>query len=236
MLDPVEHAKTYPFPSPDHGFIYEAGCWRPLGTEGFDGAGRTPVLAAGSNQSPEQLIRKYGHLPDLGAIPAERGVLHDFDVVYAAHLAGYGSLPATFQHSKGTIVQVFVLWMTENQLARMHETERNYTYDHLADIRIDYDDGRLGSEAYAYTSKVGCYAHDRGCVALNEIPARNRVFPERGQTAALEMVRDRLAPGMALDDFVRQHIDDESVRADRSKALGEVAVPAAYQRRVLLEL
>jgi hypothetical protein len=49
-------------------------------------------------------------------------------------------------------------------------------------------------------------------------------------------VRDRLAPGRALDDFIRQHIDDETVRADRSKALGEGAVPAAYQRRVLLDL
>ena len=235
MLDPVAHAKSYPFPSPDHGFVYEAGRWRKLEAN-FDRSGRTPVLAAGSNQSPEQLIRKYGHLPDLGAIPAERGVLHDFDVVYAAHLAGYGSLPATFQHSPGTIVQVFVLWMAENQLVRMHETEHNYTYDHLADIRIDYDDGRLDPEAYAYTSKVGCYAQDGGCVALSEIPARNRVFPERGQTEALEMVRDRLAPGRALDEFIRQHIDDEAIRADRSKALGEGAVPAAYQRRVLLEL
>lgn len=236
MLDPVAHAKSYPFPSPGHGFVYEAGAWRRLDDGNFDRTGRTPVLAAGSNQSPEQLIRKYGHLPDLGAIPAERGVLHDFDVVYAAHLAGYGSLPATFQHSKGTIVQVFVLWMADNQLVRMHETEQNYTYDHLADIRIDYDDGGLGSEGWAYTSKVGCYAQDGLCVALSEIPARNRVFPERGQTEALEMVRDRLAPGRALDDFIRQHIDDETVRADRSKALGEGAVPAAYQRRVLLDL
>ena len=236
MNDPVAHAKSYPFPSPGHGFVYEAGAWRRLGDDGFDRTGRTPVLAAGSNQSPEQLIRKYGHLPDLGAIPAERGVLHDFDVVYAAHLAGYGSLPATFQHSPGTIVRVFVLWMADNQLARMHETEHNYTYDHLAGIRIDYDGGGRGDEAWAYTSKVGCFAHDGGCVALSEIAAENRVFPQRGQTAALEMVRDRLAPGMALDDFIRQHIDDGTLRAERSKALGEGAIPASYARRMLLDL
>ena len=236
MKDTVAHAKSYPFPSPDHGFVYEAGAWRRLDDYGFDRTGRTPVLAAGSNQSPEQLIRKYGHLPDLGAIPAERGVLHDFDVVYAAHLAGYGSLPATFQHSPGTIVRVFVLWMADNQLARMHETERNYTYDHLTNVRIDFESGVTSNEAYAYTSKVGCYSHDGMCIALEEIAAENRVFPVRGQTAALEMLRDRLAPGRPLDEFIREHIDDEAVRGARSNAMGEGAIPAAYQRRTLMEL
>ena len=37
-------------------------------------------------------------------------------------------------------------------------------------------------------------------------------------------------------DIIRQHIDDESIRTERSKVLGEGAVLAAYQRRVLLEL
>ncbi len=236
MTDPVAHAKSYPFPSPDHCFVYEAGAWRRLDDYGFDRADRTPVLAAGSNQSPEQLARKYGNLPELGPIPAERGVLHDFDVVYAAHLAGYGSLPATFQHSPGTRVRVFVLWMTEPQLARMHETERNYTYDQLAGIRLEFDSGASADEAYAYTSKVGCYSHEGACIALAEIEAEGRVFVARRQAEALEMARDRLEPGMPLDDFIRGHIDDEQVRIRRTAAIREGAIPALYQRRALLEL
>lgn len=236
MKDPVRHAKSYPFPSPDHCFVYEAGAWRKLDDYEFDRTGRTPVLAAGSNQSPEQLIRKYGHLPEIGSIPAERGMLHDFDVVYAAHLTRYGSLPATFQHSPGTVVRVFVLWMTEPQLARMHETEGNYTYDHLTNVRIDFDSGASSDEAFAYTSKVGCYAHDGTCIALAEIAAENRVFPARGQIAALEMVRDRLAPGTPLDEFILGHLDDDLIHGERSKAIGEGAIPAGYQRRALLEL
>ena len=236
MQDKIAHAKSYPFPSPDHGFVYEAGDWRKLDDYDFDRSGRTPVLAAGSNQSPEQLIRKYGHLPDIGYIPAERGVLHDFAVVYAAHLTGYGSLPATFQHSPGTIVRVFVLWMTEKQLARMHETEGNYTYDHLTGVTIEFDSGARSTEAYAYTSKVGCYSDEGECIALAEIVAENRVFPAREQVAALEMIRDRLAPGTPLDEFIRQHLDDRLVHGERSKAIGEGAIPAGYQRRALLEL
>jgi hypothetical protein len=236
MTDPVAHAKSYPFPAPDHCFVYEAGAWRKLDDYGFERTGRTPVLAAGSNQSPEQLIRKYGHLREIGPIPAERGMLHDFDVVYAAHLAGYGSLPATFQRSPGTIVRVFVLWMTAAQLARMHETEGNYSYDHLTGIRVDFDSGATADEAFAYSSKVGCYSQDGQCIALAEIAAENRVFVAKRQTGALEMIRDRLEPGKPLDEFIRDHIDDDLVRDARSKALGERAIPALYQRRALLEL
>ena len=118
MADPVEHAKAYPFYIPDHCYLYEEGGWRRLDDRLFNADGRVPVLAAGSNQSPDQLARKYGHMPGIGPIPAQRGRLHDFDVVYAAHLARYGSVPATFQHSPGTIVIVFVLWLTAPQVAQ----------------------------------------------------------------------------------------------------------------------
>src|SRR5690606_17003915 len=144
------------------------GQWQRLPAGPLDTTGRVPVLAAGSNQSPEQLARKYGHLPEIGAIPAQRGRLHDFDVVYAAHLARYGSVPATFQHAPGTAVTVFVLWLTERQLVRMHETEGNYCYDHLYDVRVDLDAGGTLWEAFAYSSKVGCLAHAGSCIAIAE--------------------------------------------------------------------
>jgi hypothetical protein len=119
-LDRIRHAKSYPFPAPSHCFEYEAGAWRRLDDHSFDRNGRAPVLAAGSNQSSEQLIRKYGHMADIGIIPAQRGRLADFDCVYAAYMSSYGSVPATFQRSPGTVVTVFVLWLTEAQLVRMH--------------------------------------------------------------------------------------------------------------------
>ena len=75
MNDPVGHAKAYPFPAPEHSYLYEDGGWHRL-DHGFETADRTPVLAAGSNQSPEQLARKYTHMPDIGPIPAQRGRLH----------------------------------------------------------------------------------------------------------------------------------------------------------------
>jgi hypothetical protein len=238
VFDPVQHAKSYPFSPPDHGFLYEGGDWERLDPGRFDderleGEGRVPVLAAGSNQSPAQLKRKYGHLADAGMIPARRGVLHEFDVVYAAHLTGYGSVPATFQRSPGTAVTVFVLWLDEPQLARMHETEGNYTYDHLHGIRITLDSGAPMEQAFAYSSKSGCLNHGGACVSLREIPATGRRFQEFGQVAALALLRDRFAPGVELDDFVRQHLDDRAVHQLRTSRMGEDALPAAFARRTI---
>jgi hypothetical protein len=235
LLDPVVHAKSYPFPAPDHCFLYEAGGWRRLDCA-VDRAGRVPVLAAGSNQSPEQLARKYGAIADIGPIPAQRARLADFDVVYAAHLASYGSVPATFQHSPGTAVTVFVLWLSERQLARMHETEGNYTYDHLAGVRIALDTGGTLIEAYAYSSKVGCLNHQGGCVSLAAIGAHNRRFPALTQAEMLAAVCERLAPGTAVDDFIRAHVGDKDLRVARSAALRAGALPALYPRRIVLEL
>jgi len=233
--DPVSHAKAYPFPAPHHSYLYEAGGWKPLST-GFQTADRAPVLAAGSNQSPEQLARKYGAMPNIGSIPAQLGALRDFDVVYAAHLSGYGSVPATFQHSPGTIVTVFVLWLTGSQLDRMHETEGNYSYDRLEALRLELDGGTALPAAYAYTSKIGCLSHEGGCVSLAEIAAHNRQFPAMTQAGMQAVIRDRLAPGIALDSFIEQHVTDPAIHRERCTHLADGALSVAYRRRTVLTL
>ena len=240
MFDPILHAKSYPFSPPDHCFLYQGGDWERLDHGRLDDGrleaeGRVPVLAAGSNQSPAQLKRKYGNLADAGIIPARRGRLHDFDVVYAAHLTAYGSVPATFQHSPGTAVVVFVLWLDEPQLARMHETEGNYTYDHLTGIRVTLDSGAEMSRAFAYSSKSGCLNHGGSCIGLQEIPASGRRFEAFGQVEALTLMRDRFAPSEEVDRFVRQHLDDRDVHQHRTRAMGEDALPATFDRRTIAE-
>jgi len=235
MSDPVSHAKAYPFPAPDHSFLYEAGGWRQLGAE-FETEGRVPVLAAGSNQSPEQLARKYGAMPDIGSIPAQRGMLHNFDVVYAAHLAGYGSVPATFQYSPGTVVTAFVLWLTEPQLARMHETEGNYSYDRIEGVLLLLDGGGVLTTADAYTSKIGCLAHIGNCVSLAEISAENRLYQPMSQSEIQAVIRDRLAPGAELDAFIHQTVSDPDTHRERSSQLGEGALSVTYRRHTIAEL
>lgn len=231
--DRIAHAKSYPFSIPGHSFIYDRGAVTHAGADPVDTSGRTPVLAAGSNQSPDQLHRKFGHLPETGTIPAQRGRLRDFDVVYAAHLSSYGSVPATFQSSPGTAVTVFVLWLDDRQLARMHETEGNYTYDRLTGIAVETDDGAVLDDVFAYSSKVGCLNVGNACISLAEIPAEGRRYDALSQTEIQAHVRDRLHAGVALDIFIRAHLEDDALRRQRSAALGGDALPLAFRRSTI---
>lgn len=236
MKKTVRHALSYPFPAPDHSYLFEEGDWQKCDAARVDRSDRVPVLAAGSNQSPEQLARKYAGFSDIGPILAQRGSLADFDVVYAAHLAGYGSLPATFQASPGTRVTVFVLWLNEAQLARMHETEGNYFYDCLSGIDVRFDEGGSLTEAFAYTARTGCFRHDNAPVALAEIAAGGRVFRRCTQIEAQSLARDQFAPGMAIEEFIAGTIENADLRRARAAALAANAIPPDFARRTLLDL
>ncbi len=235
VSDPVQHAKNYPFAIPDHSFLFEGGTARRLGNDPVDRTARVPVLAAGSNQSPEQLARKYSAFGGT-TIVADRGTLRDFDVVYAAHLSSYGSVPATFQGSAGTSVTVFVLWLDEHQLARMHETEGNYTYDQLGDIFVTLDNGDVLSEAFAYSARVGCLNVGGEPIGLSEIPATGRQFRALSQPEIQSRMRDRLSPNENLDEFIRSHLEDVSVRQARSNEIAKDALALEFDRTIILSL
>jgi hypothetical protein len=86
---------------------------------------RVPVLAIGSDAAPEQLARKFIHAGLIAdpLIPVLRARLHDFDVVHASCITAHGSVPATLWRSPGTVVDVFVAFLSPVQLSRMHETD-----------------------------------------------------------------------------------------------------------------
>ena len=234
MNDPVAHAKTYPFPVPGRSYVFRNGTPHDLDDHGFDRTGRTPVLAAGSNQSHEQLARKYSVLPGHVEIPIQRGLLDDFDSVYAAHLAGYGSVPSTFHPSLGTRVTTYVLWLDDAQLNWMHETERNYTYDRLDGIRVEIEGvGEIIDRAFAYTAVVGCLNVNGAPVALAEISAEGRILRAMSQPDMLDHVRGRLGPDVHLDTFIQAHIEDEALRRERTLALSSDSLPLVFERTVL---
>lgn len=234
MNDQVAHAKTYPFPVPGRSYVFRNGTPHDLEDHGFDRTDRTPVLAAGSNQSHEQLARKYSVLPGHVEIPIQRGLLDGFDSVYAAHLAGYGSVPSTFCPSPGTRVTTYVLWLDDVQLNRMHETERNYTYDRLDGIRVEIDGaGEIMDTAFAYTAVVGCLSVDGAPVALAEIEAEGRVLRAMSQPEMLDHVRGRLDPDAQLDGFILSHIEDEALRRERTRALSSDSLSLDFERTVL---
>ena len=80
----LHRARNYPYDFPAHSFTYRDGAlgdFEPALTDN-----RTPVLAIGSNQSPQRLAQKFGHDAS-HVIPVQRAQLADFDVVFSAHTA-----------------------------------------------------------------------------------------------------------------------------------------------------
>ncbi len=232
--DPLKRAKSYPYRIPGRSYVLRDGGHEELpdGAPAPDLAGRRPILACGSNQSPERLKIKFeggGH----GPMPVIRASLKDFDSVYSAHFSRYGSVPATLQHAPGTTVTLFVNWLTPAQERRMHESESigfNYDFMRLDGIDLRLEGGLQLDRVYAYVSRRGCILHDGTPIALQAVPAEGRAWRALDQERMLEVARQRLAPQAGLDDFITQTIADEDLRRARTEALEAVAQPFAYGR------
>lgn len=227
-------AKGYPYAAPDGSYLYRDGVHSAL-----DGAvdpallaGRIPVIAHGSNRAPEQLHRKFGHLSgDASAIPVTRAWLAGYDVVYSGHVTRYGSLSATLHEAPGTRVQVYVTWLTEPQLVRMHETEigaGNYGYGRLRGIALAVEGGPLLAEASCYLAVHGCLCDPTQAgapLALAVVPAEARVHRAMDQEGALAVLHQAHHEGLALDAMILAHIKDSERRRRLVTALQATCVP-----------
>lgn len=181
-----------------------------------DVSGRTALLAIGANASPSALAAK---LAGGGEVPSAPAWLAGFDVVYSAHFAPYGAIPATLQHSPGTEVDVRMLWVTDRELDALHPTEGNYRFGRLDGIELRLSDGSRLDAIHAYLSRHGCLRLDGEEVALAAVPARRRRLPALDQRAALERTRSLLAPDRDLATFVSEHVEDPALRARRGERL-----------------
>lgn len=228
----LAHAKAYPFAAPDRSYLFVDGATRPLDRHP-DLAGRTPVIACGSNRAPAHLARKFAHHPNT-VIPVERATLAEFDVVYSAHITRYGSIPATLIPSPGTRVALSLTWLDDRQLAVMHETEgpgENYDYVCLERLALVTEAGHALAAASVYRSRHGALLEGGAPVALAAFTAQGRRFRARDQVAVQRLVHDRLALGAAagsLDRFILESIEDDALRRRRIDDLRADARPLAW--------
>lgn len=228
-----DRAVGYPYSIPDTSYIYHNGEYEVVKEPGdwVDIKGLTPVLAVGSNQSPEQLARKFPGA-DWAPIPVSKVALIDFDTVYSAHITGYGSIAATLFSSPGTTVSLCVNWLDETHLKRMHETElgnENYEFGKLTGINLDFEYGPTMSEISLYHGLRGIYAPDGIPIPLAEVKADNRRHSDMTQRQVLGHIRDRLVPGAGLEDFVREAATDKAVRQSRTEQIGEGCLVFSYE-------
>ena len=224
LPDDIARALGYPYARPAGSFLFSGGKAKDLPPE-MDFRDRVPVLACGSNAAPAQLRRKYGASAD-HRIPVTAARLQDICCSYSAHFSSYGSVAAALHTAPGAISDVHITWLNEQELARMHETEaigQNYRYVKIDGIDLHCAVHGAVQTIHAYVSLRGSLLLDGSPVTLGGIDCRNACYPVMGQQAIQSRLRDSLAPGMDLYDFIRQNITDANIRTDRTARLARQA-------------
>ena len=209
-------AFLYPYDAPDHDFLFGDGIVSPLPRDSIADriAGRTPVLAIGSNRAPVQLARKFSPPHHHENVPVTMGWMAHHDVVYSAHITGYGALPATLAPSPGTRVRMAVTWLTHDQLSHMHVTEAvpaHYRYCQLAGHDVVLDCGVTVDHVGSYQSAMGWVFNGDDVFALSAIKASNRRFATASQWDMIQYMARR-AGMVARPEFVLRLMDDPVFR------------------------
>ena len=211
------------------GYPYDVGrtplLFRPGGTaplpDDWSPGGRVPVMAVGSNRAAGQLARKFAGWSADTEIPVTVAEVVDHDVVYSAHFASYGAVPARLAQAPGVRVEVGITWLTPAQLDRMHKTEgtANYAFQLTGEIEVvDRRVGRLGPVGH-YAGKHPPLRMGGAPLALAAIAAEGRRGPAAHQDTVLGLARDRLDPQAELAAFLRRIVEDDAVRGRLSRQL-----------------
>lgn len=230
----VERAIDYPYEIPERSFVQAGKQTLDLPDNPLLEP-RIPVLAFGSNAAPEVLVRKFEMTDESDTVPVVRAQLSDFDIVYSAHISTYGSIPAAIQISPGTTVSTYVTYLTPAQLQLMSRTEPNYTLARLDPFSCRLETGEELTTVASYLSKHGCLSVEGSEVALADVAAADRRFPEWGEREAIEHVRARLSPDLALEEFIAENVADRDLAKQRTEALRRGSKPFAGTNRKLSE-
>jgi hypothetical protein len=192
-------------------------------------ASRRPVLAYGSNAAPETLERKFGGYGSGVLIPVVRARLRDFDVVYSAHCFR-GWVPAGLQRSPGCAVHAYLLHLTDSELVHLHATEwlgRNYVFGRLKDIELEVGTGTAMNSVDTYLTLHGLLVDGDREIAVAGIRAERRTFDALSQVEVIDLVRNRLAPAAALDEFIAANMHETAFQRT-TRALRDWSRPFAW--------
>ncbi|MCA9770917.1 MAG: hypothetical protein KC466_00825 [Myxococcales bacterium] len=224
----IDRALDYPYDVVEGTFLFESGVFQPFPeTLGDVLARRRPVLALGSNGSRTKLRALFDEPAERHVIPIVRSVLHDFDVVYSAHLTRYGALPAALAPSAGTSVTISVLYLTDLELEKLHGTEalgRNYDFARLRGIRLEVPGIEPLSEAYVYVTRHGLLAEGGAPVALDAVRAEGRRYPSMTEREILTRSLAIFPEVRGLEGFIVENVRDAARRAARTARLRRDAI------------
>lgn len=235
LLNPLD----YPFDIPGFEYLWTAGAV--LGIEAWDPsekANRTPVLAIGSNGSPQQLDTKFPRErwrpaePRENDIPVEIVTAFDVDVVFCAHVSIRGRyIPVTMLSTPGPEVIVRMLWLTKGQLEAMDRSEGygsedlNSAYWRRRVPRVEHH-GEVVPGVECYISTRGAALFGDEPFGLRSVDALRSPIVQRGyQRDAWARLAAELGrpPGTDLCELARDH----RVRSEISAYFEDHRLPPA---------
>lgn len=206
----LDWAESYPFDQPDQPFTFVDGRSIPHVP---DQSANIAVLASGSNASPSQLRRKFG-VRRKGVLVTPV-LLRDWTIVYSAHFAAYGSIPATLAPYPGAITLAFVTWLDETDLEQMHASEAlgtNYEYASGKGLSaIDSSGHSVSIDGY-YRSLRGDLQIGGQPIRLAMCPSTGVRWPALSQRALLRYVAKKVSRQMDYRQFLTRIIEDADFR------------------------
>ncbi len=132
-------------------------------------ARRSPVLAVGSNAAPGQLAYKYHGYAHHNIIPITHVMTSKLAAAHSAHVGRAGYIPFIPIFSDGAgRTRLNVLWLDDEQLRRMDDTEQNYTRVTIASsaVRTQLDSG-LPLELFdLYRGRWGALCSEPGALPM----------------------------------------------------------------------
>ncbi|MEU2745589.1 hypothetical protein ABZ613_04715 [Streptomyces collinus] len=120
---------------------------------------RYPVLAVGCNSSPARLNRKFSRRGVAAVLPMTQAKVKNLSIGISAHISKPGYIPATPIAAINQETDVFVCWLSKDQLFVLDQTEPNYRRIFLPSagfpVTLQYDSKGNRGEVLG-----GCYAYE----------------------------------------------------------------------------
>ena len=233
-FSPYKRAINYPYFAPNYPFSFYKGKF--VRDICFNLENRIPILSVGSNRSPYQLKRKFSLDQDICVTPAK---LYDSEVVYAASISAYGSLPATQWPSNGTIVDLNVLWLKEEQMNIMHLTEAvgiAYHFVKLKQGSVKLRDFEYSDDIYGYVSLAGVLPFNRTPKRLSAIHGMHTKLDNVNEYEALSFMMNNLEnKKQSLEQWLTKVIYNKKYRFKLHQKLKIIALKPKNPKWKIIE-
>lgn len=174
---PRDHPLGYPGAWPEESGLLVGDRLLPLDDRAAY-AGRTPVLAVGSNACPGQLRHKMAEFGIGSPVPMTKVRVTGIDVGVSAHVSRMGYVSASPVDAAGAVRELFVTWFDARQLAVVDASERAYDRAWLpaSEFRFEPDPEVELRGAYVYVNRHGVL-HD-GSGAPRRHPGERALLTE----------------------------------------------------------